>query len=52
MNQTMLGSCPETPESGMKKTGKIVCGYCIMIIVAIPVVLVVLTILAKVFGYI
>lgn len=51
MNQTSMGSCPETPESGMKKTGKIICGSCIMIAAAVPVVLVLLLVLAKVFGH-
>lgn len=52
MNPATMGSCSETPESGMKKTGKIICGSCIMIAVAVPVILVLLAVLAKIFGYI
>jgi hypothetical protein len=51
MNQTTMESCPEAPESGVKKTGKIICGSCIMIAAAVPVVLVIVWVLAKFFGH-
>lgn len=49
MKQAAVENCP-TKESGLAKTGKIICGSCIMIAVAIPIVLVVLAVLAKIFG--
>jgi|GEM_PF-5150092 len=52
MNQLSVGRCPQPEDSGMVKTGKIVCGYCIVLAVAIPVVLVGLAVLAKILGYI
>lgn len=52
MNQASIGSCQQPEESGMVRTCKIICGSCIMCAVAVPVVLIVLFVLARFFGYI
>jgi hypothetical protein len=53
MNQIVTNGCPASTESesGMKKAGKLVCGYCIMFVAGIPVALVILAIAAKLLGY-
>lgn len=53
MNQVTMNDCSTTTESesGMKKTGKIICGSCIMLAMGIPVVLVIIALVAKLLGY-
>lgn len=52
MNQASSGNYQQPEETGMVRACKIFCGSCIMCAVAIPVVLIVLFVLARFFGYI
>lgn len=47
-----ISDCPLPPESesGMKKTGKLVCGWCLLLAMAIPVALVIIALAAKLLG--
>ncbi|WP_172599974.1 hypothetical protein [Sulfuricystis multivorans] len=53
MNKLTMTDCslPSDTESGTKKTGKIICGWCILLAMAIPVVLVIIALAAKLHGY-
>lgn len=53
MNQVTINERPTSTEteSGMKKTGKLICGVCIMLALGIPIVLVVMALAAKFLGY-
>ncbi|MEW5781820.1 MAG: hypothetical protein ACOY6N_10410 [Pseudomonadota bacterium] len=53
MSQVTMNDCPASTESesGMKKTGKIICGSCILLAMGIPIALVIIALAAKLLGY-
>lgn len=50
MNQATIGN-KQTADPGSSTTGKIICGSCILLAAAIPIILIVLAVLAKALGY-
>lgn len=51
MNEATIKDNSEATESGMKKTGNIICGSCILMAMGIPVALSILALAAKFLGY-